>query len=470
MKILVIALHKLGDNLQVTPVFRALKASYPGARVSVLTEPKFRFAFDNNPFIDSVCLFDRTRYHKQAITSLEQGRCEQCPALAFLNAEGFDLIVNRQSSVEGAIIATLIGAREHRGVFMQPDNRVALPDPWTRLLFSACSNRYVNPFNFVDYGINVAGNGVGERRLELYADLAPGRAFLEKRGLSQGTFIALQPGSTSPMRRWPAAHFASLARRLLSALPDSRGLILGAPSEAPLAREITSALPELSGKRLLDLSNNLPLALLPGVLSRCSLLVTNDTGPMHVAAAVGCPVIALYFGESFVHETGPYGPNHHVIHAGLDCLPCTFNKPCQRGYACQQGIPAEAVAELALSVVSGRFPDEKLFSGTVVFKSDCRPGLEMRYRPLFRPPARPNIVLRALYYGLFRSHLHGTPFSPEEAALELSEDYRDAAGCVDGMNDLDISFITRFSETDAEAVTLRDRLRDGFMELRQRMR
>ncbi|MFH0919676.1 MAG: glycosyltransferase family 9 protein [Fibrobacterota bacterium] len=476
MKILVIALHKLGDNLQVTPVFRVLKERHPGARVDVLTEPKFRFAFDGNPCIDQIHLFDRTQYSGQSVTSLETGRSEMCPVLKALQSEAYDLLVNRQSSVEGAVIAALVAPLEYRGIYMQPDNRVAVVDPWTRLLFTACRNRHVNPFNFVDYGINMAGNGAGERRLELHADRAPGALLLHRLGLTQGPIIALQPGSTSPMRRWPTAHFSDMARRLLCALPEARCLILGAPSEAPLAHEITAALPELSGKRLMDLTHDLPLASLPGVLARCSLLVTNDTGPMHIAAAVKCPVIALYFGESFVHETGPYGDNHHVVHARLDCLPCTFDKPCLRGYECQKVISPVAIADLARSVLTGQPPEEPLFKDVVVYRSvTSRPPLlqergeggEVSFRPLFKRPASANDIHRVLYFKLFRSYLHDLPFNPETIAEQLSDDYTDVSACVNAMADLDISLITQFAQSDVEAVTLRDRFRDGFLFLRQ---
>lgn len=133
-----------------------------------------------------------------------------------------------------------------------------------------------------------------------------------------GPVVGLFPGSNAPARRWEAERFAAVGRKLASR--GVRGLVLGAPNEAHLTARVAGGTPGI-----LDLGGRTDLPGLAAVLSLCDLFVTNDTGPMHLAAAVGTPTITLW-GSSDPQEVHPLGARDERVHGGpLPCAPCKKN-------------------------------------------------------------------------------------------------------------------------------------------------
>ncbi len=468
-KILVISLHKLGDNIQVSPIFRTLKKKYPGSKISVLTEKAFKFPFEQNPFIDEICFFDRNKYSGKEIKTLTQAQDEKEGELIRLAGKKFDLIINRQSSFEGAAIASVIGATEIRGLYMNAENIACYDDVWTRLLFAACQKRYVNPFNFVDYGINIAGEGDGERHLDIFQSAEKDHClpseFIANPGLR---IIAFQPGSNSPMRRWSTTSFAKTADLLFKTDEKYRVIIIGSKGESVLAKEILSQIQPSQHNKIADMTCNTPLTELPALLKHCSALVTNDTGPMHVAAAVGCPVIALYFGESFVNETGPYGPGNLVIHAKLPCLPCTYITKCERQFACREMVKPEHVLELARYSIGGVDKiSPALFSGTEVhFSGRGKLESEIRFRPLLKPVAMPEDILRVVFRVVFKKYLTGIDSDLTLLGKEIASDYESVEKCVNSMVDIDVGIINLFSRNSMETSRLMELTKETFINLR----
>ncbi len=150
-------------------------------------------------------------------------------------------------------------------------------------------------------------------------------------------WIALQPGARWWNKRWPVEHFAELVRQLSARFSDVRFAILGSHEERPLGETIAQAAPA----RCLDLTGRLQLPELIEWTRLCALMVTNDTGPMHVAAALGKPVVAL-FGPTEPRRTGPYGQLERALQLDLPCIPCmkdscSFDRPleCLRALAPQ---------------------------------------------------------------------------------------------------------------------------------------
>jgi lipopolysaccharide heptosyltransferase II len=134
-------------------------------------------------------------------------------------------------------------------------------------------------------------------------------------------WIALQPGARWANKRWPAESFAELARQLAAHCTGARFVILGSAEDRPLGEVISRAEPE----RCLNLAGQTSLPEMVEWLRRCELMVTNDTGPMHVAVALGKPVVAM-FGPTEPRRTGPYGRLEQVVQHPLPCAPCL--KPC----------------------------------------------------------------------------------------------------------------------------------------------
>jgi lipopolysaccharide heptosyltransferase I len=145
---------------------------------------------------------------------------------------------------------------------------------------------------------------------------------LSRSGVKPGTsWVAMNVSARWPTKRWPAASFAEVADRLQQ---EGCGAVvmIGGPAE----RADVAAVSGMMKTPAIDLAGATTVGLLPALLSRASLLIANDSGPMHVAAAVGTPVVAL-FGPTSAARTGPYGVGHEVLTGKVPCSPC-FSRTC----------------------------------------------------------------------------------------------------------------------------------------------
>jgi heptosyltransferase-2 len=154
--------------------------------------------------------------------------------------------------------------------------------------------------------------------------------------------VGIHPGATfGPAKRWFSERFAAVADGAARDL-DALVLVLGAAGEAPWAAEAASA----GNGQVLDMTGKTDVAALSALLAGCDVLVCNDSGPMHLAAAVGTPVVAV-FGSSDPSQTGPAGSGHRVVREPVECSPC-FARTCplkEDQYQCFELIRATRVLE-----------------------------------------------------------------------------------------------------------------------------
>lgn len=190
-------------------------------------------------------------------------------------------------------------------------------------------------------------------RLELDEELlARGRERLLRARLppEEGPLVALFPGAEfGPAKRWPWRRFAELAQALRREIPACRVFIVAGPSEVWLAVRVH----EEAGHVPPVIGPDLDLAGLAAVLAYCDALVTNDSGPMHLAAALDVPCVAL-FGPTDLHRTSPAGDGHVVLHTQLWCQPCLRRSCPLLHHRCMRGLSVETVAEACARVVAGR--------------------------------------------------------------------------------------------------------------------
>jgi heptosyltransferase-2 len=169
---------------------------------------------------------------------------------------------------------------------------------------------------------------------------------LKDMGISDGkVLIGMNPGATYGLAKcWYPDRFGELGRRL-SEKWKGRVLLFGKAEEQPIAYEILKYL----GARGIDLTGKTGLLQLAGLLERCHLLITNDTGTMHVATAVSTPVVAL-FGSTDPVTTGPWGDEHAVVKKDVPCSPC-WKRICPTDHRCMERITVEEVEEVADSLL-----------------------------------------------------------------------------------------------------------------------
>ena len=355
--ILVIQIARFGDFLQTTPLLAALKASFPGAAVTMLVQTPQAPVARNNPHANEVLDMDIASLAGMVREPAPFGRRVRTvyESLAALNGRRFDLVINVNTSRPAALIAECAAAGVREGPRLGPDRgRLALP-PWTTLIMNLMTRRRLIRFNLVDL-------------LAAYAPLPPARdtglvypvsARAREAGRSligpgEGPVVGFQVGSRHPRRQWPPERFARLAAGLMSAR-RARIVLLGTREESPLARETAGRLAALhppDAGALIDLTGRTSIDDLAGVLAGLDLLVTTDTGTMHLAAAVGTPILALFIGPAFCHETGPYGSGHLVLQTDAPCAPCTESRGDCPGL-CRSAIRPETALAAAAWMLDG---------------------------------------------------------------------------------------------------------------------
>jgi len=319
-RVLVIKLRHHGDVLLASPVFTVLKRAAPHAQVDALVYRETASMLAGHPAIGMLHTIDRSLKH-QGILAQARGEWRLWQAL---RARHYDLIVHLTEHPRGAWLKRLVGAR--CGVARERDDA----GWWWRSTFP---HRYLVPRATLRH--TVESNLDALRRIGFWPDdddkalvLVPGaeaeasaRSLLETHGLTRGSFVLVHPGSRWLFKCWPAAATATLLDRLAA---GGWPLVLtGAPD--PAERTLVAAIVAATRAPAIDLSGQLSLPQLAALIGAARLFVGVDSAPMHMASAMGTPVVAL-FGPSGDAEWGPWRVPYRVVAStGHPCRPCGNN-------------------------------------------------------------------------------------------------------------------------------------------------
>ena len=332
MKILILKPSSLGDVVQALPVARLIRSHFPAATVDWWIHTDLVPLLADDPDIHRVIPFDRKAWGRPS-GFIPAGR-----EISRLRRERYDWVLDLQALARSAVVAWLTRGALTVGL---DDRREGAPAAYDLAVPRPGPNRHA-----VEWYLAVL------RTLKVpihwnfeWLPHHP-RAAAAIRSLSSGdetVWIALQPGARWMNKRWPITHYGELARRLILRNPRWRVAVLGGPGDRPLGAEIT----RVAGNRAVDLTGRLSLPEMIEFIRDCALMVTNDTGPMHVAAALRRPVLAL-FGPTDPARTGPYGQQDSVLQVALDCVPC-LKSSCShpRPIACLADLEVERVVREA---------------------------------------------------------------------------------------------------------------------------
>lgn len=330
MKILILKPSSLGDVVQALPVARLLRLRFPGARLHWWVNADLAPLLEDDPDIARIVPFERRHWARPE--SIGRG----INAIRQLRSERYDWVLDLQGLARSAALAWLARGRLTVGL---EDWREGAP-----ALFDVSVPRPSPTTHAVDWYLAVL------RTLEVPVDrtfdwlpIRPGAAaaVAAQSGPPDSVWIALQPGARWRNKRWPADRFAETAQRLISENPHCRIAVLGGAADRPLGAGIAA----VGGSRVLDLTGRLTLPEMVEWIRRCAVLVTNDTGPMHVAAALGRPVVGI-FGPTDPRRTGPYGQTDQILRVPMPCAPC-LKPSChlEDPIACLTRIPVQSVVE-----------------------------------------------------------------------------------------------------------------------------
>ena len=317
---LVIKLRHHGDVLLTSPVFSVLKRAAPHAEIDALVYRETASMLAGHPAISMLHTIDRS-LKRQGVLAQARGEWQLWRALL---ARRYDLVVHLTEHPRGAWLTRLVGARY--GV--APERATA--GRWWRATFP---RRYLTPRATLRHAVELNLDAL--RRIGFWPEdadkalvLVPGsdataraRTLLQAHGLVRGGFVLVHPGSRWLFKCWPATTTAALLDRLKA---DGWPLVLtGAPD--PAERALIAAIIKATRAPVVDLSGELTLAELAALIGAARLFVGVDSAPMHMAAAMGTPVVAL-FGPSGEAEWGPWRVPHRVVASTQhSCRPCGNN-------------------------------------------------------------------------------------------------------------------------------------------------
>ena len=329
MNILLIQILRLGDALQLTPIITGIKEFFPESQLSVLTSSLGGQIFSVHPHVDHVFelrkekLLELSKSSKQEdlLSAVDILEAELKPVLA----KEWDWVVNFSYSFPSALLCHMSDGVSCSGFFANENRQYFSREKWFAYSVSAFMNRKYSVFNWVDVNKNIIGLPYVPDRLHFTLkdeELEDARSQLDRLGLNGQKLIGMHPGASGDHKQWPLENFAELGRRLVQK-DDCRILVFGDRNEADLGRRLRDGI----GPACEDMTGKTTLGQLGALLSKCDLLVSNDTGPAHLASAVGTPVIGLFFSTHFV-ETGAFGPGHLAIYPDIDCFPCQGTASC----------------------------------------------------------------------------------------------------------------------------------------------
>ena len=356
-RILVVQLCRLGDLLQTTPMLRGLRREQPAAEISLMVLDGFAGAplpsrlFDRLIVLPFGSLSAAVRENQG--TRWPEAAAELRSFVADVSSGGpFDLVLNLTGSALANLLCAVIPSREVRGGVIASDRSRVVRGHWMTYFWASLLARSMGCINLVDLFQLTAGVEIDGEGLEIdVPDAARTRIenWLAEKGLVGQPLIALQLGASDERKRWPPEQFAEMA----NLLPQDAGTIVfvGSASEQPLVDRAMAAMRSRSGPegpppRSVSAAGQTTVPELAALLAKCRLLITNDTGTMHVASSVGTRIVDLSTGPVFVHETGPYGAGHIAVEPVSGCFPCAAGSICHH-MSCRDDLRPQDIADIA---------------------------------------------------------------------------------------------------------------------------
>lgn len=347
MRILVMRYRFIGDTILTVPFLRNLRAACPGARIEMMVAPFSSDVLQGTPYVDEFLVYDPPTIHADS----RGGHATLLSKIRFfseLRRRRYDKAYVLKRSFSSAAIARIAGARERIGF-----------DTECRGFLLTRRVPYRHDLHEVQNFLNVLradGIGIADDRLEAWISEEERRfadAFVgEGAGPAGKGIVAIHPFTANPVRAWHEDNFVALA----NALQEREGvriLLLGGSRD----RETAEAMANRISPRPLLAVGTATLRQSMALLSRCRLLVCNDSGVMHMCAAVGVPLVAIFGPQSPV-KFGPWGRNTEAITRNFPCSPCRQRffeecRPSPRGRPyCLEDIAVDEVRERAVRMLN----------------------------------------------------------------------------------------------------------------------
>jgi lipopolysaccharide heptosyltransferase I len=337
MRILIIKLSAIGDVVQALPALEAIKRALPNSDIDWAVEEAASDILVGHPLIDRLLVSRRREWMRMLSrpSTVLEGLRGILGFVRELRARQYDIAVDLQGLLKSGVVIGLSRAQRKIGF------------AGTRELSHLFLNERLPAYDIEKHALerylDVARH-LGARDLKPTCTLPIGRELAVMRDRVRGvvpegrTLVVINPVARWPTKLWQEEKFAQLADRL-AVERGSVVVLTGGPADRP----VTGRIRGMMRQPAVDWGGETTLRELAALASLADLFVTTDTGPMHLAAAAGARVLAL-FGPTAPWRTGPYGPDHIVVRTGIACSPC-FRRECDRGMECMNDITVEEVME-----------------------------------------------------------------------------------------------------------------------------
>ncbi len=337
-KILIRAVNWVGDAVMTTPAIGVIRRHFPEAEITVLANPLVAALFSPHDWVDRVMVFDRNGKHQGIFGRLKLAR--------ELRRESFDLAIILPNSFDSALVPWLAGIPARLG--KSSDGRGLAFD--RTLLYLAKSVAISHEVNYYLDLLRHFGISGPAGKLQLFItpdeELAADKTLAEH-GISKGDFvIGINPGAAyGSAKRWYPDRFAGVAGRLADTW-GARIVVFGGPAETQIAADIER---DLDGN-CLNLAGKTGMRELMALIRRCNFLVSNDSGPMHIAAAFGVPLTAV-FGPTDHATTSPFNDSAAIVRKPVECAPCKLRE-CPTDHRCMTAVTVEDVVEASIRLMA----------------------------------------------------------------------------------------------------------------------
>jgi len=394
----------MGDLVQSTSSIAGLRKQYPDACITLMVTSAFEEFSKKIPCIDKRVVFDINQFvgkedKKQMLWVDVYKYIENI--LNELKDSKYDLLINLSHSKLSAFMILYLKIKNIRGFGCDENGDRITMDPWMQYFGIEPFNRQLNPFNLVEIFTRSAGVAPEENPINLLNkddDIELISKFFEVNSVnSEDLLIGIQAGSSLEGRRWPPESFAKIADGLVESL-GAKVILLGVNSEKKLSEKIISfakhkhAITDLTGKTNIDQ--------LTALVSRFSYLITNDTGTMHVAAALGTTIIGLFFAHAYPYETAPYSPGHLIFQARIPCAPCSYGVECNNVICTLKVNPEHLLAMIRNHFTEGSWrvidPISDL-NEVNIHETYIGVDRRLRLRPLIKNDLMLNDIFREIY-------------------------------------------------------------------------
>lgn len=328
-KILIIKPSSLGDVVHSLPFLYVVKDAFPKAEIHWVIAKGLEGLLENHPMVKRLWIINKDQWKN--LKNIDGTIREVRRLFKYLKDEAYDVVIDLQGLVRSGLLTYATRASVRIG-FKEAREGSSL--------FYTHKVKGGKEIHAVDRYLKIA-SAIGCEITGVRFPMPLVKESLEVRKLKDdmGNYAVIVPGARWKTKRWPPANFGKLASML-----DIKAIVVGSSNDAEIAEGIGFC----SGGKALSMAGKTDIKELISIIRGARYVITNDSGPMHIAAAFGIPVVAI-FGPTNPVRTGPYGKNHIIVKSDIECAPC-YKKNCKT-IQCMDDISVEKVYTAVKGIV-----------------------------------------------------------------------------------------------------------------------